>query len=95
MRMVLPWIVSGARCKKLPASIVEFADLGRVHDSSLAIGPIEPPLMRLSIVPTERQALDVAGSRALGFELLQLSAAIPNLSGDGGAVKIDPLRRAP
>ena len=49
------------RCKKLTASIVEFADLGWVHDSSLAIGPIEPPLMRLRIVHTRRQALDVAG----------------------------------
>jgi hypothetical protein len=49
------------RCKKLTASIVEFADLGRVHDSGLAIGPIESPLMRLRIVPTQRQALDVAG----------------------------------
>jgi len=28
--------------------------------------------------------------RAIGFELLQLSPAIPNLSGDGSAVKFDP-----
>src|SRR5260370_32871780 len=75
---------------KLPASILEFADRRRPHGPALTCCPIEAPLLGLGIVQTEGQTLDVAGSRAIGFELLQLSPAIPNLSGDLSAVKFDP-----
>jgi hypothetical protein len=46
--------------------------------------------MSFRVVETQRQALDVAAHSAVGFELLQLRAAIPNRPGDGGAVKFDP-----
>ena len=40
--------------EKLTASISEFADLGRVRDAILAVGPIEPPLVGLQIVIATR-----------------------------------------
>src|SRR5258708_14012737 len=76
--------------EKLPASVLEFADRRRPHGPALTGSPIEAPLVRLGIVQTEGQTFDVAGSRAIGFELLQLSAAIPNLSGAGSSVKFGP-----
>src|SRR6266849_8917319 len=75
--------------EKLPASILEFADRGRAHGSALAGGPIEAPLVRLGIVQTQGYTFDAA-CRAINFELLQISAAIPNLSGNGSTVKFDP-----
>src|SRR5258708_36761038 len=76
--------------EKLPSSVLELADRRRPHGPALTGSPMEAPLVGLGIVQTEGQTLDVAGSRAIGFELLQLSPAIPNLSGDGSAVKFDP-----
>ena len=74
---------------ELAASILEFADLRRIQNSDLAVGPIEAPLVSLRIVETQRQAFDVPGNGTIGFELLQLSATIPNLEGDGSTVKFD------
>ena len=75
---------------KFTDSIPELADLGRDDDAVLAVGPIKSPLVRLRIVGAEGQAFDVAGSRAIGFELLDLGAAVPNFTGNGSAVKFDP-----
>jgi len=78
------------RVVELAASILEFADRGRTHGSALAGRPIEAPLAGLGIVQTQRHTFDVTARRAVGFELLQLSATIPNLSGYGSTVKFDP-----
>ena len=71
--------------EKFPASILEFANLRRVNDAILAVGPIKSPLVRLRIVRTQRQPFDVAG-RALCLERVQLRPAIPKLVADSGAV---------
>jgi hypothetical protein len=79
---------------KLAAPILELADLGRVHSAVLAVGPIESPLVGLGILQTEGQTFNMASFRAIGVELLQISAAIPNLSRNGSTVKFDPGRGA-
>ena len=79
---------------KLAASLLEFADCGRAHGSALAGGPIEAPLVSLGIVQAQGQPFDVAANGTVGFKFLQISAAIPNLSGDRSTVKFDPRRRA-
>jgi hypothetical protein len=67
--------------EKLAASILEFADLGWIHDAILAIGPIEPPLVGLRIVHTQGQTFDVA-CWAIDVDRVQFGAAIPNLEAD-------------
>src|SRR5580692_7684348 len=79
---------------ELAASILEFADLRRVQNANLAVGPIQPPLVGLRIVQPHGQTFDMSASRAVRFELLDLSAPVPNLSGDRSAVKFDPASRA-
>ena len=53
--------VDGVLGEKFATAVFEFADLGWVQDANLAIGPIEPPLVRLRIVRTQSQTFDVAG----------------------------------
>src|ERR1700683_2104147 len=79
---------------ELTLSIFKLADLGREDWATLSVGPVQAPLVGLGIVETEGQTFDMAGSRAIGFELLQLSPAIPNLTGYGSTVKFDPDGRA-
>src|SRR5215467_9030286 len=81
--------VKGLLIEKFTAPILELSYRGLAQDTILAVGPIETPLVRLGIVQTKGQTFDVAG-RAVGFELLELCAAIPHLSGDRSAVKFDP-----
>ena len=76
--------------EKLAASILEFADLGWIQDAILAVGPIEPPLVGLRIVQPESQAFDVARSRTINLDRVQLSAAVPNLVALSSTVKLDP-----
>src|SRR5579863_5747408 len=86
--------LESVRCIKLTLPILKFANLGRVQDASLAIRPIKAPLMSLGIIQAQGQTLEAAGDRAVGLELLQLSAATPNLSRNRSAVKFNPGRRA-
>src|SRR5580692_5953395 len=79
---------------ELTPSILKLADLGRQDGAALAVGPVEAPLVRLRIVETKGQAFDMAGRKAIGFELLQLSPAIPDLAGYRSTVKFDPVGRA-
>ena len=67
---------------KLAAAVPELPDLGYDQGAVLGIGPIEPPLAGLRMVESEGQTLDVARNRTIGFELFQLSAAIPDFAGD-------------
>ena len=85
--------INRIRGEELAPSILEFADLRWVQNANLAVGPIQPPLVGLRIVQAQGQTFDVPASGAVDFELLNLSAAIPNLSGDGSAVKFDPASR--
>src|SRR5579864_3073117 len=75
--------------EELAAPILEFADLRRVHDANLAIGPIEPPLMGFRVVNTQGQTLNVAGW-TIDLNGVQLGAAIPNLVTDTSTFKFDP-----
>src|ERR1700683_5800929 len=74
--------------EKLAASVLEFADLGRIQDANLPVGPIESPLVGLRIVYAQGQAFDVAGW-AIELDRIQ-ACAIPNLAADAGAVKFNP-----
>jgi hypothetical protein len=67
--------------EKLAASVLELADLGWEDGATLAVCPIEAPLLGLRIEETKGETFDVAGNRAIGFELLQLSPAIPTPAG--------------
>src|ERR1035438_2534128 len=84
------FVIQCVLAEKLAVPVLELASLGCDHGSVLAVGPVKAPLVSLGIVQTEGQTFDVAGGRAIGFELLDLSAAIPDLSGNGRAVKFDP-----
>src|ERR1700722_10886153 len=75
---------------KLTLSILEPSDLGRYENAILAVGPGEVPLLSFGIVGTKREALDVPGSGAVGFELLDLSASIPDLSRHRSTVELYP-----
>src|SRR6204780_2750645 len=74
--------------EKLAASVLEFADLGRIQDANLPVGPIESPLVGLRIVYAQGKTFDVAGW-AIELDLIQ-TCAIPNLAADTSAVKFDP-----
>jgi len=74
---------------KLTASILELADHWLLYKAILAVDPVDAPLVSLRIVETEGQTFDVP-SLAMSFELFQIGAAIPNLSGNRSAVKFDP-----
>src|ERR1700683_2755564 len=84
------FVIQGVLAEKLAVPVLELANLGCDHGSILAVGPVKAPLVSLGIVQTERQTFEVACTRAIGFELLDLSAATPELSGNGRAVKFDP-----
>src|ERR1700719_551171 len=71
------------------ASILELADRGLAQRAVVAVGKIETPLVGLWIVETQAHTFEVS-FRAVGLELQQIGAAVPNLSNDGGARKFDP-----
>src|SRR6266511_3994138 len=75
---------------KLTASILEFADLGWEDRTTLAVGPVEAPLVGFGIVQTQGETFDVASCRTIGFKFFQLSAAIPNLPGNRRTIKFHP-----
>jgi hypothetical protein len=66
-----------------PVQGQETADLGWVHDTILAIGPIEPPLVGFRLVHTQGQTFDVA---CWAIDRVQFGAAIPNLEADSSTV---------
>src|SRR5208282_4145698 len=75
---------------ELAAAIFEFADLGWAGEhASVAVGPVQIPLVGLRIVETQREAFDVAGG-AVRFEFIEIRAAIPDRAGNDGAVKFNP-----
>src|SRR5258708_17613174 len=74
---------------KLTAYILELTDRRLAHAPGAAVGEIEAPLVRLGIVETQAQALEVT-CRAVGFELQQIGAAIPDLADDRSALIFDP-----
>ncbi len=78
---------------ELAAPIVELPDRGLGHDAVVAVGKIEAPLIRLRIVETQAQTFEVTGW-AIGLELQQIGAAIPDLADDRRAFHVDPGRRA-
>src|SRR5258708_21772138 len=71
------------------ASILELTDRGLAQGAVVAVGKIEAPLVGLWIVETQVQTFEVP-FWAIGLELYQIGAAIPNLSNDGSALKFDP-----
>ena len=73
---------------ELADAILEFADLGRVEDAGLLVGPVEPPLMRLGIVSAQGKTFNMAG-RAIGTELINFGAVV-DFSADAGAVVVHP-----
>src|SRR5712692_1371028 len=75
--------------EKLAAPILELADGGLAQGAVVAVGKIETPLVGLRIVQTQGQTFDVT-CWAIGLELHQIGAAIPNLSDDGSTLIFDP-----
>src|SRR6267154_843357 len=75
---------------KLTRSILEPPDLWRDEQAVLAVGPCEIPLMSFGIVGAKREPLDVPGGGAIGLELLDLSATLPNLTRHRCAVEFHP-----
>src|SRR5580692_3208740 len=84
------FVIQGVLAEKLAAPVLELANLGCDYGSVFAVGPVKAPLVSLGIVQTEGQTFDVAATRAIGFELFELSATTPDLSGNGRAVEFDP-----
>src|ERR1700746_554587 len=75
---------------ELTRSILEPPDLWRNEQAVLAVGPCEVPLVSFGIVGAKREPLDVPGSGAIGLELLDLSASIPNLPRHRCAIELHP-----
>lgn len=73
---------------ELANAIPKFADLRRVEDPDLPIGPVEPPLMRLGIVSAECKTLNVA-RWAIADELIDLGAVV-DLSANARAFVVYP-----
>ena|SRR5216683_4266349 len=71
------------------ASILELADRGLAQSAVVAVGKIEAPLVGLWIVEAQVQTFEVP-LLAIGLELQQIGASIPNLSNDGSSVKFNP-----
>src|SRR5579864_1427273 len=84
--------IDGILGKKLAASILESSDLGWVQDASLAIGPIEPPLVGLRVIGAHGQTFEAYW--VIYLDGVQLGAAIPNLEADAGTFRFDPGIRA-
>src|SRR5690348_6468182 len=79
--------------KKLSAPIFEFAHLRWIQLAGLAVGPIEPPLVRLRIIRPQSQPFDVA-RRAIEFDRVQLRSAVPNLEAGSRTLRFHPRIRA-
>jgi hypothetical protein len=77
---------------KLTPSIFKFADGGLAQGAAIAIRKIQAPLVGFGIVQAQVQTLEVA-CWAIGHELHQIAAAIPNFANDAGAIIFDPGRR--
>src|SRR5215510_12626223 len=75
---------------ELAASIRELTHIRwAAHRAVLGVRPIQAPLVGFRIIKAERQTFD-ASARATHFELLQLSASVPNLSRHRWAVEHHP-----
>jgi len=75
--------------EELAAPILELTDRGLAQRAAAAVGRVETPLVGLGIVETQRQNFEVT-CWAIGLELREIGAAIPNLSDDGRALVFDP-----
>ena len=90
-KMVLPFNVSWSKNSPRPGP--ELPDRGLAQGATPAVGKIQAPLVRLGVVQTEVQTFEVT-CRAVGHELHQIGAAIPNFSDYGDALIFDPGSRA-
>lgn len=90
-RMARP--LKGFLIEELAPAVLELAYRGLAQRAAAAAGEIEAPLMRFGVVESQVQAFEVT-SRAVGFELHQIGAAIPDFSDDGGSLVFDPGRGA-
>jgi hypothetical protein len=74
---------------KLAAAVFEFSDRRHAHGAVVAACEILAPLVGFRIVQKQSQTFEVT-PRAIGLNLLQLSAAIPNFPNHDSAVEFDP-----
>src|SRR6266852_5905391 len=81
--------IQGFLIVKFAASIFELADRGLAQGAVVAVGKIEAPLVGLWIVEAQVQTFEVP-LLAIGLELQQIGASIPDLSNDGSSVKFNP-----
>ena len=63
------------------------------HGAVVDVGKIQAPLVGLGIVKTQVQTFEVT-CWAIGHELYEIGAAIPNLADDGRALIFDPGSRS-
>jgi hypothetical protein len=78
--------------EELTASTPELAYRGHGQGAALAVGKIEAPLMRLRVVETQAQRLDVT-RRTINLELYKIGATVPHLPDDGRPLVLDPFIR--
>src|ERR1700683_2296490 len=74
---------------ELAPAILELADLRRDHGAVLAVRPVQAPLLGLRVVGSQGKSFDAAAD-AVRNDLLQRRPAVPDLPGNGSAVKFDP-----
>jgi hypothetical protein len=89
--------LTGLLREELSASVLERADQGHRQDAGLAVGERLASLVRLGIVKKQGQAFPVAVG-AVGFDLLQLGTAVPDLPHRDGSIAggdaVSPAARA-
>ena len=79
--------------EEFPAPVLELADQGRYHDSTLAAGERLTPLMRVGIVKKQGQPFPVA-FWTVSFDFLQLGAAIPDFAYCDSSLELNRVGRA-
>jgi hypothetical protein len=85
--------MEGVLGEELAAPVFERADQGRRQHTDLAVDERLAPLMCLGIVKKQGQAFPVTVG-TVSLDLLQLSAAIPDLAYGHGSIELDGIRRA-
>src|SRR5580698_3379459 len=81
------FVLEGVLTEEFSATVLERSDRRRVHNSSFTVDERLTPLMRLRVVEKQRRALPMP-FRSIGFDLLQLSFAFPDLPYCDRAVKL-------
>jgi hypothetical protein len=80
--------MEGVLREELAAPVFEPADQGRRQDADLAVGERLAPLMCRGIVKKQGSAFPVTVG-TVSLNLLQLSAAIPDLPYGHGSIQLD------